>query len=81
LLNRKMLKVELVLKDRSLVWLAKELSLSKTTIYRKMEDGSFTIGEAQRICDLLGIDDPLLKCSIFFANDVPKVEQAAEVAE
>ena len=75
MLNRNMLRGKIVENGYQYGTLAKKLSISRVTFYRKMRDGSFTIGEAEQLCDLLHIENPADKCRIFFTQEVPKVEQ------
>ncbi len=48
---------------------ATRLGMNRSTLYRKMKDGDFTIGEARAICEILNlsIEDAV---AIFFADYV-----------
>lgn len=46
--------------------LSKEIGMGFTTFNSKInEKSSFNVDEAQKICDVLGIVDPSVKCQIF----------------
>lgn len=44
---------------------AKEIGVSEATFSRKMRSGKFGLDDAERLMELLNIEDP---CSIFFAR-------------
>ena len=68
MLNRNMLRGKIVENGYTQATVAKELSISRTTFYRKILDGSFTIEQAEKICDLLHIDNPADRCEIFLPS-------------
>jgi DNA-binding phage protein len=54
-MNVNKLKGKLVEKSMNTAVLAEKLGISRATIYRKMRDGSFTVGEATAISKALSL--------------------------
>lgn len=51
--------------------LATALDCSRSTLWRKLKDGSFTLAEADTLCNVLQIVEPVDKVEIF----LPSVSQ------
>jgi DNA-binding Xre family transcriptional regulator len=67
--NVNKLRGRIVEKGMNVGTLAAKLGVDRSTLYRKIQDGKFTIGEAQRICQTLdlSVEDAM---AIFFADFV-----------
>ena len=48
--------------------LAKEMGISANTLTTKKNKGTFTIAQVEKVCAILGIDDPADKCEIFLGT-------------
>ena len=65
--NANEFKAAMVRKGYTQKKLAEEIGISEPSIYRKIKNGSFGLDEAQKIIDVLGIENPE---DIFFAKEV-----------
>lgn len=64
-MNRNLLMGKIVSRGKSVPEVSEALDISKVTFYRKLKKGSFTIGEADRMCSFLGISNPREAIDIF----------------
>ncbi len=70
MIDIKLLKAEMVMKEIKIPTLAQKIGIDKVTFYRKISGKSeFTIGEIYKIIDVLKIPDEKI-VSIFFAQKV-----------
>ncbi len=66
MLNTNALKGKIVANGYTQQQLANTMKLSLNTISSKINGKkAFTLPEVEKLCDILKIDDPLEKCSIF----------------
>ena len=64
--NVRMLRSAMALKGVNHDELAKAIGMSRSTLWRKMNNGNFGLNEAERICDFLDVKRPE---DIFFASE------------
>lgn len=65
--NKNEFNAQLARKNMRKYELAKELGMSYTNLYRKIDSGHFTREEIGKIITILEIDDPM---PIFFADEL-----------
>ena len=69
MVNVKKLRGKMVELDINVDRLATEIEVNTATLYRKIDSGNFTVKEAQRIADVLGLNKDELN-AIFFSEEV-----------
>lgn len=66
-MNKRLFKAALARAGYTQAQLARELGMAESTLTRKIQHNSFTLVEAERVMQILGITNP---CEIFFAKEV-----------
>jgi len=70
LVNTALLRDKITRKQMTVAEVAAKMGIDKATLYRRIVDGqTFTIGEADKITEILGLS-PAESISIFFSHDV-----------
>lgn len=67
--NRKLLEAAFVLSGKSKSEVAEELGISLNSLYRKIQESTFTQPELSQLVEILNIEDPN---AIFFAKEVSR---------
>ena len=67
-MNGMKLRGKMVEKGISTVTLSKELGIARSTLWRKISTGNFTVGEAEKIIIFLDLSFPEVE-EIFFPNN------------
>ena len=74
MVNSAKLKARMLLEGYTQRTLAKETGIGVTPLNEKINNtGVFRCDEVDKICEVLHITDPIEKCDIFFAQEIPKV--------
>lgn len=65
-MQKKQLLSQMALKGKSPSQIAREIGICENSMYNKLNGKRpFTVGEAQKICDVLGIEDDGIRSLIF----------------
>lgn len=62
-------------------YIAKSMNITLSGFYKKMLTGRFTTDEAEKFCDITGIESAEEKCLIFFARNVDKNGNMMRITE
>lgn len=62
------LRARIVEREMSVATVAERMGINKSTLYRKLKTGQFTIGEAQQLAEILGLSSSDIN-EIFFRGD------------
>ena len=76
MVNRELLQEKIKRSGYSQFEVAELIGISETSFSLKLNGKSeFKVSEADKLCNILKIKSSKNRCEIFFASDVPKIEQ------